>query len=372
MPAYPLKQSMLSGIFDAVNLRKVSPSPPELWPLEVPNANSSRYIPASRCIPFYSGKHKACRPSQPQASRMLHVLPKDVEETSNCNSKYGSDDSEHDLAAMVHDFIENGSNSKDISDPAKMDNRDSIILKLNDTLQALVSSMSSSERDLLWSIATGLMNVNETDLVCRSAAASCNGACIGNVLVKNLKLAGYNAALCKIKWIHSGRVPGGEYEYIDVILPDRSSATNDRIIIDPDFQSQFEIARPVAQYQATLKLLPTIFIGKPAKLEQILQIMSKAAKCSLKQNSMPFPPWRTLEYMKAKWFSACQRSSVDHTLNPRQIMRMPEASGTKRCAEQLVHLKTFLKKETEMGLTTLKTITNRGKIFSRAKTAFWS
>lgn len=375
MPGYSLNESMLSGFFDA---RKVSPSPPEIWPGEVPNADSSaRQISAGKCIPFYCGKHKAaCKPtSQSQASRLLSGFGKESDEASNCSTKNGSDDSESDLAVMVYDFIENGSGSQEASGVAPAENGAAAILKLNETLQGLASSISSPERDLLCSVYQVLMNVNETDLVCQSSRASCNGSCIRHLVVKSLKCSGYNASLCKIEWNNSGRVPGGQYEYIDIIMPDRNPDPADRIIIDTDFRTQFEIARPVPQYQATLKLLPAIFIGKAAKLEQLLQIVSKAAKCSLNQNSMPLPPWRTLEYMKAKWFSAYERCSTTGSGGDRDLViakRTEAVSENKRCKEQLSHLRTFLKKETDTGFTALKSISNRGKIFGRAKPSRWS
>uniref|UniRef100_A0A0D6R5S9 Uncharacterized protein n=1 Tax=Araucaria cunninghamii TaxID=56994 RepID=A0A0D6R5S9_ARACU len=272
---------------------------------------------------------------------------------------------------MVHDFIENGNSANDLSDHTETDDEVVNVLKLNESLQTFVLAVTSCDRDLYSSISTILMNVSGTDLTGHRTVSNCNGRCIRQLLVKNLKLAGYNAALCKVKWNNSGRVPGGEYEYIDVI-PDRTSELSDRVIIDTDFRSQFEIARPVSQYQTTLKLLPVIFIGKGPRLEQILQLMYKAAKRSLKQNAMPLPPWRTFDYMKAKWFSAYVRCDNGGVEDPQAFPKHREVSGSKRCEEQLIHLKTFLKKETDAGFTTLKSITSRGKIFMRAKPSCWS
>jgi uncharacterized protein (TIGR01615 family) len=92
----------------------------------------------------------------------------------------------------------------------------------------------------------------------------------------------------------------GEYEYIDVVF---NGDHPDRLIVDIDFQAQFQIARPTQQYKAALKTLPTIFVGTASRLEQILKLMSEAGKLSLVQNNMHLPPWRTLEYMSAKWLS---------------------------------------------------------------------
>ncbi|GLJ05052.1 hypothetical protein SUGI_0010170 [Cryptomeria japonica] len=372
MPGYPLNESMLSGFF--FDGRKVSPSPPGNWPLQVSNSSVAAGSSSTSSRQIFAGgklKHKAaCRvPSQSQASRLLNGFGRESDEPSN--RKCSSDESENDLAAMVHDFIENGNSANDFTDQAEKDVEAVNILELKESLQALVSGVTSHDRDLFSSISTILVNISAVDLVGQSTGANCNGSCIRQLLVKNLKLAGYDAALCKVKWNNSGRVPGGEHEYIDVVA-DRSSETSDRIIIDTDFRSQFEIARPVSHYQATLKLLPVIFIDKALKLEQILQIMCKAAKCSLKQNAMPVPPWRTLEYTKAKWFSAYQRC-INSREEDHIVSKHREVSCSKRCEEQLVHLKSFLKKESaDAGYTTLKSITNRGKIFMRAKPSCWS
>lgn len=85
------------------------------------------------------------------------------------------------------------------------------------------------------------------------------------------------------------------------------SGTTDRLIIDIDFQSHFEIARAVAPYNRILKSLPVIYVGSLSRLNQFLQVMAEAARFSLKQNSMPLPPWRSLAYLQAKWHSPCTR-----------------------------------------------------------------
>ncbi|KAF5188557.1 Translation initiation factor if-2 like, partial [Thalictrum thalictroides] len=62
-----------------------------------------------------------------------------------------------------------------------------------------------------------------------------------------------------------------DYEYIDVIVED------DRLIIDIDFRSEFEIARSTKNYRTILQSLPSIFVGKPDRLQQIVSIVSEAA-----------------------------------------------------------------------------------------------
>jgi len=95
----------------------------------------------------------------------------------------------------------------------------------------------------------------------------------------------------------------GEYEYIDVII------SGERLLIDIDFRSEFEIARSTKSYKSLLQILPSIFVGKADRLQKIIAIVSDAAKQSLKKKGMPTPPWRKTEYIKAKWLSPHTRTT---------------------------------------------------------------
>lgn len=93
----------------------------------------------------------------------------------------------------------------------------------------------------------------------------------------------------------------GVYDYIDVIKGD------ERLIIDIDFRSVFEIARSTKNYNAILQILPQIFVGKADRLQKITYLVSDAAKQSLKKKGMSFPPWRRADYVESKWLSAYTR-----------------------------------------------------------------
>eukprot|EP00252_Welwitschia_mirabilis_P002127 TRINITY_DN12044_c0_g1_i2.p1 TRINITY_DN12044_c0_g1~~TRINITY_DN12044_c0_g1_i2.p1 ORF type:complete len:225 (-),score=2.58 TRINITY_DN12044_c0_g1_i2:91-765(-) len=220
-----------------------------------------------------------------------------------------------------------------------------------------MSCCTPVEKDTVWNISSVLVSFNGSDLACQSSAISCDGKCIRSLIVRNLRSVGYNAALCKAKWSNSARVPGGDYEYVDIMLDlHQDQSFGDRLIIDTGFRSQFEIARPVSQYHAMLRLLPVVFIGFATKVEQIVGIMCQAAKCSLQQNSMPLPPWRTSDYMKAKWFSPCERDTESCS-----VSALRGNPSNKHCQEQLAQLKSFLKRETKSPMS------NRGKLFVRTK-----
>lgn len=83
----------------------------------------------------------------------------------------------------------------------------------------------------------------------------------------------------------------------------------ERLLIDIDFRSEFEIARSTGTYKSILQTLPYVFVGKSDRLRQIVSIVSEAARQSLKKKGMHFPPWRKAEYMLAKWLSSPIRIS---------------------------------------------------------------
>lgn len=131
----------------------------------------------------------------------------------------------------------------------------------------------------------------------------------------------------------------GDHEYIDVIFSGNVGAV-DRIIIDIDFRSHFEIARAVESYDALLNSLPAVYVGTLSRLKQFLQIMVDAAKYSLKLNSMPLPPWRSLAYLQAKWFSKHVRKETSFE---REFGGPGE--NHRQCSDHLQKLKLSLQSE---------------------------
>lgn len=78
----------------------------------------------------------------------------------------------------------------------------------------------------------------------------------------------------------------------------------ERLLIDIDFKSKFEIARATKTYKSMLQTLPCIFVGKADRLQRIVVLICKAAKQSLKKKGLHVPPWRRAEYVKSKWLSS--------------------------------------------------------------------
>jgi len=101
----------------------------------------------------------------------------------------------------------------------------------------------------------------------------------------------------------------GDYEYIDVVMGIADGKSSGRILVDTDFRTQFEIARPTQQYKSLVQLLPTVFVGEAERLQSILNLMSDAIKRSVKKRGLDLPPWRKTEYIRAKWFSSYRRTT---------------------------------------------------------------
>ncbi|XP_010935920.1 uncharacterized protein [Elaeis guineensis] len=125
------------------------------------------------------------------------------------------------------------------------------------------------------------------------------------IVTDGLQFLGYDASICKSRWEKTPSYPSGEYEYVDVII-----AGGERLLVDVDFRSEFEIARSTKHYRAVLQSLPSVFVGKPDRLQQIVAAASDAARQSLKKKGLSFPPWRKPEYMKAKWLSPYHRTTA--------------------------------------------------------------
>ncbi|KAD4584450.1 hypothetical protein E3N88_22051 [Mikania micrantha] len=145
------------------------------------------------------------------------------------------------------------------------------------------------------------------------------------IVTDGLLAAGYDVSICKSRWEKSTTYPAGEYEYVDAIIE------GDRVILDIDFRSEFEIARSTKSYRAVLQMLPHIFVGRPDRLQNIINIVSDAAKQSLKKKGMPLPPWRRADYVKAKWLSPCNRTinhSTDNNNNNQSFNEIKIKSNT--------------------------------------------
>ncbi|XP_047334275.1 uncharacterized protein LOC124937974 [Impatiens glandulifera] len=214
------------------------------------------------------------------------------------------------LAKMVQNYIEeqtnekpsakcgrnrcncfNGSVNDSSDDEFEIGFGDSIASDSLDSLKSLIPCATVSERNLL-ADASKIIDKNKN---CKRKDD------LRKILTNDLLLLGYDASVCKSRWEKSPSYPSGEYEYIDVIIK------RERLLIDIDFKSEFEIARSTSSYKTILQALPMIFVGKTDRLQQMILTISEAARQSLKKKGMHIPPWRKAEYMTAKWLSPYTR-----------------------------------------------------------------
>ncbi|KAG4911036.1 hypothetical protein JHK87_057152 [Glycine soja] len=166
----------------------------------------------------------------------------------------------------------------------------------SDALKSLIPCASVVERNLL---------ADTSKIVDKNSKVYKRKGDLRKIVTESLSSLGYDSSICTSKWDKTPTYPAGEYEYIDVVVE------GERLIIDIDFRSEFEIARSTGTYKAILQSLPFIFVGKSDRLCQIVAAVSEAAKQSLKKKGMHVPPWRKAEYMLAKWLSSsCTRANL--------------------------------------------------------------
>ncbi|XP_049348705.1 uncharacterized protein LOC125813256 [Solanum verrucosum] len=159
-------------------------------------------------------------------------------------------------------------------------------------LKSLVSCPCLLERNVLAEI---------TKIIEKNRMVKRKANFIRKMVVDGLLAMEYDASICESRWEKTPSTPAGAYEYIDVVTE------GERLIIDIDFRSEFEIARSTRSYKCLLQVLPNIFVGKADRLQKIVHLLTDAAKLSLKKKGMPCPPWRKAEYVKAKWLSTYTR-----------------------------------------------------------------
>lgn len=126
-------------------------------------------------------------------------------------------------------------------------------------------------------------------------------------LMTRLRTRGLDAGICKSKWQKQGWIPGGDHEYIDIII--NTDDSNTRYIVELSMAGLFTIARPTIHYATLLQTVPDVYVGTVEEMKQVVKLMCKAMKVSMGCRDMKVPPWRKHEYMKAKWFGCYKRST---------------------------------------------------------------
>ncbi|XP_062201605.1 uncharacterized protein LOC133904128 isoform X2 [Phragmites australis] len=166
-------------------------------------------------------------------------------------------------------------------------------------VQGLVQCATLRERNLLADVCAHLE---------RQRAAGARRRDLLRLVAASLRAAGHDAAVCVSRWGKFPSHPAGEHAYLDVLLPAASDrGAHERVLVDVDFRSAFEVARPTKAYRALLQQLPAVFVGKDDRLRLLVAAAADAARASLKKRGLHLPPWRKPEYMRAKWLSPYDR-----------------------------------------------------------------
>ncbi|KAL0432271.1 UNVERIFIED_CONTAM: hypothetical protein Slati_2561400 [Sesamum latifolium] len=137
-------------------------------------------------------------------------------------------------------------------------------------------------------------------------------------ILMRLQMDNYEAHLCKTSWSTPFDTPSGfqfkgDYEYVDAMMREKMNECKEviRVIVDIDFRTQFEVARPTPDYQQLTNALPMVFVGSEEKLDKLISFICSAAKQSLRERGLHIPPWRKPSYMHSKWLSPnCKRVSI--------------------------------------------------------------
>ncbi|CAL5414624.1 unnamed protein product [Camellia sinensis] len=84
--------------------------------------------------------------------------------------------------------------------------------------------------------------------------------------------------MCVLCCVHEVFEFTSDYEYIDVLMKDSNGGGDEtvRLIVDMDFRSQFELARPISTYSKLTAYLPPIFVGSEEKLMEIICLVCLA------------------------------------------------------------------------------------------------
>jgi uncharacterized protein (TIGR01615 family) len=193
----------------------------------------------------------------------------------------------------------------------------------------LVQCASTPERNLL-------ADASRIAERCGSGSGSGSGrkkADVRRAVADGLRALGYDAAVCTSRWDRTPSHPAGEHQYIDAnVEPGAGAAARVRVrvVVEVDFRSEFEVARPTKAYRAALQALPPLFVGSPERLGRVVGVVADAARQSLRKRGLHFPPWRKREYMRAKWLSPHARSSsssADRTPAPATPVSAAAFSG---------------------------------------------
>ncbi|KAL2906738.1 Urease accessory protein UreF [Bienertia sinuspersici] len=195
---------------------------------------------------------------------------------------------EEKLLQMVHDFIESSDSSSSSTtnsssllshsfsnSPTSQKHVHFLHSTRYFTLQEILRKKTKEEEEIEEKVIKYMKNKMDMEKTTR----------FKKWVVKCLKMDGFRASLCHTSWITTPSCPCGNYEYIEILEEDDPKEGMTRIIVDIDFKSQFEVARPTQSYTELSSKIPMIFVGNEDKLNRIITILCSAAQDSLRERA---------------------------------------------------------------------------------------
>ncbi|CAH8356446.1 unnamed protein product [Eruca vesicaria subsp. sativa] len=236
-----------------------------------------------------------------------HTGDEDYEDNSPCLSDLVQGFLEDEVNQTVHDdearWCDNDSDSDSASDSEHVD--------LPDMSEDIAKILKNSLREDNYGRMVLLHVARAMEMLSSLGSDQEQRAVLRRKLMSLLRELGHNAAICKTKWKSSGGgLTSGNHEFIDVVYtPTATSSQTVRYIVDLDFKSHFQIARPTVQYARVLQSLPAIFVGRGEDLKRILRLVCDAARISLRSRGLTLPPWRKNRYMQTRWLGSYKRTT---------------------------------------------------------------
>ncbi|KAK9284833.1 hypothetical protein L1049_024012 [Liquidambar formosana] len=176
------------------------------------------------------------------------------------------------------------------------------------------SSLESKIRQAIKEALKELISTTGTCCVCRRPVAGGCRSCLQREISDRLRNAGHNCAICKSKWRSQPDMPSGEHTYLEVVDKSNSRKGEVRVVIELNFRAEFEMARASDEYNQLISRLPEVFVGKAERLRALIKILCSAAKKCMKEKKMHLGPWRKHNYVQAKWFGTCERTTTAQAL----------------------------------------------------------
>ncbi|CAN6546771.1 hypothetical protein ACFX13_037898 [Malus domestica] len=211
-----------------------------------------------------------------------------------------------DLSDLVKSFIEGGDFEEGGDDQDVVRNeKEHLVDEKSEAGDWSDSETKNSLESLFYVKSDGLKKKIVTEVEVALAGIGDDNSSPGfkRRLMTHLRHKGFDAGLCKSKWVKSSRFPAGDYEFVDVNLK------GTRYIVEPFLFREFEIARPTTRYTSLLDVFPNTFVGEVDELKKIVRLMCTEIKKSMKSVDMSMPPWRRNGYMQAKWFGSYKRTT---------------------------------------------------------------